>query len=354
METCAFIFLVMSQSVKNTNKTNLEIADRTNQANIDISQMSNDYNMAMLDKQIQEQWRMWNAQNEYNSPSAQRQRLEDAGYNPFMNQDGGSASSMTAPSAQPAVTPTMVGATMQADPPLQKMLGVLQGIQSMVDTVQGAIDKNQSIQRGAVDARVAKQTELAQVKLLNANADIADIGARFEGMFKRMDLVSKGYQNEILFQQTKSAAYQVCMDAVNAGFLPLEKAMNIQSGMQSLRLMYQQGEINDKELSKMSHDVAKAAAEARIAEADADVAEQTVDARVRQANANATNAENNQGSSNEIQLIQRFIEKFAKSDNPYTPSGSSWTDMLEEFGVDVPKGNPNGPVYDATKDWWRW
>lgn len=339
----------MSQSVKSTNKTNLEIADRTNQSNLDIAQMSNDYNMAMLDKQIQEQWKMWNAENEYNSPAAQRKRLEEAGYNPFMNQDGGTASSMTAPSAQPAVTPTMVGATMQADPPLQKMLGVLQGIQSMVDTVQGAIDKNQQIQRGAVDTRVAKQTELAQVKLLNANADIADIGARFEGMFKRMDLVSKGYQNEILFQQTKSAAYQVCMDAVNAGYLPLEKAVGVQTGMQSLRLMYQQGEINDKELKKMSYDIAKASSEARIAAADADVAEQTVDARVRQAEAAATSAENNQGANNEIQLIQDLIQEFAKSENPYAP----WNGYSRRFGpkdIDLLDGSndvrnyPNGRV----------
>lgn len=342
----------MSQSVKSTNKTNLEIADRTNQSNFDISQMSNEYNMAMLEKQIQEQWEMWYAQNEYNSPASQRQRLEDAGYNPFMNQDGGTASSMTAPSAQPAVTPTMVGATMQADPPLQKMLGVLQGIESMVDTVQGAIEKNQQIRKGAIDTRVAKETELAQIKLLNANADIADIGARFEGMFKRMDLVSKGYQNEILFQQSKSAAYQVTMDAVNAGYLPIEKAMNVQTGMQSLRLLYQQGEINDKQLKKMSYDIAKAIADARIADADADVAEQTVDARVREANAAATNAENNQGSSNEIQLLQRFIEKFAKGDNPYS-SSTSWSQLLDELGVDRPKGDPNGPVYDATNDWWR-
>lgn len=352
METCAFILITMSQSVKSTNKTNLEIADRTNRANLDISQMSNDYNMAMLDKQIQEQWAMWNAQNEYNSPAAQRQRREDAGYNPFMDGDGGTASSMTAPSAQPAVTPTMVGATMQADPPLQKMLGVLQGVQSMVDTVQSAIEKNQQIQKGAIDTRVAKQTELAQVKLLNANADIADIGARFEGMFKRMDLVSKGYQNEILFQQSRSAAYQVAMDAVNAGYLPIEKAMGVQTGMQSLRLMYQQGEINDKQLNKMSYDIAKAIADARIAESDADVADQTVDARVREANANATNAENNQGSSNEIQLIQRFIEKFAKGDNPYS-ANTPWSQMLDELGVDRPNSDPNsnGPIYDATKRW---
>lgn len=39
------------------------------------------------------QWDMWNAQNEYNTPAAQRARLEAAGYNPMlMNSVGSSAS----------------------------------------------------------------------------------------------------------------------------------------------------------------------------------------------------------------------------------------------------------------------
>lgn len=49
------------------------------------------------------QWDMWNAQNEYNTPAAQRERLEAAGYNPMlMNSAGstaaGNAGSMTAKS----------------------------------------------------------------------------------------------------------------------------------------------------------------------------------------------------------------------------------------------------------------
>lgn len=46
------------------------------------------------------QWDMWNAQNAYNTPAAQRQRLIDAGYNPALAYNsgsaGGSAGSMSA------------------------------------------------------------------------------------------------------------------------------------------------------------------------------------------------------------------------------------------------------------------
>lgn len=106
-------------SIANTNsvnKTNLQIAQQTNQANKEIAQMSNEYNQQMLERQIEQEWDMWNAQNEYNSASSQRQRLEDADLNPYMMMDGGNAgtaSSMTSPTPQPAVVPQMQGATMQ-------------------------------------------------------------------------------------------------------------------------------------------------------------------------------------------------------------------------------------------------
>ena len=65
--------LLGSGSSKSTNKTNLKIA-----------QMNNDFNREMFNRQIEYNWDMWNAQNEYNTASAQRERLEDAGLNPYL------------------------------------------------------------------------------------------------------------------------------------------------------------------------------------------------------------------------------------------------------------------------------
>lgn len=118
-------------NTNNTNKTNLQIAQDTNKANMEIAQMSNEYNQQMLERQIEQEWDMWNAQNEYNSASSQRQRLEEAGMNPYLMMDGGSAgtaSGMTSPSAQPAVVPQMQGATMQ--PADMSGLSGLRGIAS--------------------------------------------------------------------------------------------------------------------------------------------------------------------------------------------------------------------------------
>lgn len=102
-----------AENVAATNKANAENVAATNKANFEIAKMSNEYNEWMLERQIEQEWDMWNAQNEYNSASSQRQRLEDAGLNPYMMMNGGSAgtaSAMSSPSAQPAVTPTMQSA----------------------------------------------------------------------------------------------------------------------------------------------------------------------------------------------------------------------------------------------------
>lgn len=59
---------------QSANKTNLKIARETNAANRANQEYQNEWNLDM-----------WNKQNEYNSPAAQRQRLEAAGLNPIFN-----------------------------------------------------------------------------------------------------------------------------------------------------------------------------------------------------------------------------------------------------------------------------
>ena len=57
----------------------LQAVRETNQMNYQIAQDNNAFNE-----------RMWNLQNEYNTPSAQRARLEAAGINPYLMLNGSS------------------------------------------------------------------------------------------------------------------------------------------------------------------------------------------------------------------------------------------------------------------------
>ena len=75
----------------------------TNKANLKINQMNNDFNAREAQKARDFQLAMWNKENEYNSASSQRKRLEDAGYNPYMSDaQAGTAVGMSGTSAASA------------------------------------------------------------------------------------------------------------------------------------------------------------------------------------------------------------------------------------------------------------
>ena len=84
--------VVGAKSTADTNKTNLK-----------INQMNNDFNAREAQKARDFQLDMWNRQNEYNSASSQRKRLEEAGYNPYMNgAQAGTATGMSGTSSASA------------------------------------------------------------------------------------------------------------------------------------------------------------------------------------------------------------------------------------------------------------
>lgn len=81
-----------AKTVSDTNKTNLK-----------INQMNNDFNAREAQKARDFQLDMWNRGNEYNTASASRKRLEDAGYNPYMSDaQAGTSTGMSGTSAATA------------------------------------------------------------------------------------------------------------------------------------------------------------------------------------------------------------------------------------------------------------
>ena len=73
------------------NAQNRQNVQETNQMNYKINQMNNQFNERMAIQQRNWQENMWNKENSYNTASAQRQRLEEAGLNPYLMMNGGSA-----------------------------------------------------------------------------------------------------------------------------------------------------------------------------------------------------------------------------------------------------------------------
>jgi hypothetical protein len=75
------------------NSQNRQNVVETNRMNYKINQMNNQFNERMAMQQRDFQENMWNKENAYNTASAQRQRLEEAGLNPYLMMNGGSAGS---------------------------------------------------------------------------------------------------------------------------------------------------------------------------------------------------------------------------------------------------------------------
>lgn len=74
--------------------------------------MNNEFNAKEAEKARAFQLDMWNKENAYNTPAAQRARLEEGGYNAYMNPaDAGSASGMSSTSAASASSPAVMQAT---------------------------------------------------------------------------------------------------------------------------------------------------------------------------------------------------------------------------------------------------
>lgn len=327
----------MSQSNKRTNQTNLQIAQETNQANLDIAQMSNEYNMQMLDKQIAEQWKMWKAQNEYNSPSAQRARLEEAGYNPFMNQDGGTASSMTVPSAQGAVTPTMVGATMQPGVNgLDAFLGAVQGITELLGSyTQNRLGAEQ-ISGQKTSNYIAKQSALAEIQMRRSNAAIAKVTASNEDTRQNLNIAAQNLSNEAAYQSIYGHAVQNMKASLELSALPQQLQLGLSHLAADLKLKYQRGEMNEAEIKKTI-------AELRNVRLEGDYLEQTLDSRVRQSAAEATAAENNQYSNNQYQAAQKFLEHFVLDED----DGYPFQNMIQRTP------STSNDTIDVSGHWWR-
>lgn len=85
---------------------NVVSTNKTNKSNMAINQMNNEFNAAEAEKARQFQLEMWNLTNEYNSPSAARQRRSEAGYNPYLGfEDSGTASSAGSTAPASAASP---------------------------------------------------------------------------------------------------------------------------------------------------------------------------------------------------------------------------------------------------------
>lgn len=329
-------------NTNNTNKANLQIAQQTNQANKDIAHMANEHNEAMLNKQIQQEWDMWNAQNEYNTISAQMKRAEDAGVNPYQAlgmMNSGNASSMSSPSAQPAVVPQMQGATMM--PVDMSGLSGLRGIASrFVEMMQAKEDiKGKQLENQGKEIENNYKADMFMVDMYKKMQDAGlsrskrfgqDILNTFQPEMLSAELNQK--KTDTMFRSLEAQGQLISNLSAMQWYavLPIQIQQTIQQKaveINNLRLM---GKLTEAETRVKVHEAVTEFYKSRVAHDDAAVSNATLNTRIRQVETDLTHAINNSGPDNPWHWYDTRIDQIGKrpwfgsgEDGVYTP-GLMW------------------------------
>lgn len=318
-------------NVAATNKVNAENVAATNKANKDIAQMSNEHNEAMLNKQIQQEWDMWNAENDYNSPAAQMQRFKDAGVNPYMamgNVSSGNASSMSSPAAQPAVVPQMQAA--QADAPLAQGatmmpadlsgLAGLRGIASrFVELMQAKEDiKGKQLENQGKEIENSYKADMFMVNMYKAMQDAGlsrskrlgqDIVNQFQPEMLSSELNQR--KTDIMFRNLEAQGQLIANLSAMQWYkvLPVQIQQTIQQKaveINNLRLM---GKLTAEETRVKVHQAVTEFYKSRMAHDDATVSNATIKNRIEKVAQELTHAINNSGPDSFMSIFWQNVGK---------------------------------------------
>lgn len=237
-------------------KYQLQAARETNRMNYQIAQENNAFNQ-----------RMWEKQNAYNSPVEQRRRLEQAGLNPNLMMNGGSAGTAeTAPTADtsgvqqvPDIGSTIASGYQQFGSSLSNAASQIAGMVYNNGLQQANVNKAQAeAQSASQDARYKElQNQFAASQFL---ADLRE--KQYRGLIAKSDyeylrdsmqdrLDSVKFQNSLTGSQASYYSQmaglvdvQRQIEQTNLDWLPREKQAGLAATLQNVRTMVSQMHLN--------------------------------------------------------------------------------------------------------------
>lgn len=234
----------------------LQAARETNQMNYQIAQENNAFNQ-----------RMWEKQNAYNSPVEQRRRLEQAGLNPNLMMNGGSAGTAeTAPTADtsgiqqvPDVGSTIASGYQQFGNSLSSAASQIAGMVYNNGLQQANVNKAQAeAQSASQDARYkelqnqfAASQFLADLREKQYRGMIAKSDYEYlrDSMHDRLDAVKfqntlTGSQSSYYNQMSGLIDVQRQIEHTNLDWLPREKQAGLAATLQNIQTMVSQMHLN--------------------------------------------------------------------------------------------------------------
>lgn len=245
--------LFSSSSAKSAAKAQLQATRETNAQNYEI-----------WHEQRQHAMNMWKMENEYNSPINQRQRLVDAGYNPYLayGEVGNTAGSVNIPSAPSMVAPDSSAFPNTGELFAQHMnMGIANALQSLA-TISQVANTNQDTKNKSLDYLFNKETfgmrklgidwDNAFKYWQNENSYWDYQNKKFDNELKNE---TKGLQIDIL----KNQRDQIKLQNINASldartksilnqYLPAEKQMELAISAQQWYKLYRDGLLSEEQL----------------------------------------------------------------------------------------------------------
>lgn len=267
-----------------------------NAANKEIAQMNNAFNEKMFDKQVAynkemyqqqlgDQWKFYNDQKEYNSASAQRERLEAAGLNPYLMMSGGSAGVAQSGSVPSGGAPSGQGVTPPtATPYSADYSGITSGLGRAIDVLASMPDrkvKEAQADNLRIEGKYIAGKAMAQILQMKTEAKTKEARLALDKLIADFDnnlKVSNMAVNEQNIAESKArtqlAVTENLMRQQELSFLPQAQKLQLAQGAADIAFRYSQKNLTDKqarhEVEKLAETVVRANGQALQNQFDAD------------------------------------------------------------------------------------
>lgn len=265
-----------------------------NHANKEIAQMNNAFNEKMFDKQVaynkemyQQQlgdqwkfyndskenaWKLYNDQKEYNSASAQRERLEAAGLNPYLMMSGGSAGVAQSGSAPSGGAPSGQGVTPPtATPYSADFSGITAGLGRAIDVLSSMPDrkvKEAQADNLRIEGKYIAGKAMAQILQMKTEAKTKEARLALDKLIADFDnnlKVSNMAVNEQNIAESKARTQLAITENLfrqkELDFLPQAQKLQLAQGAADIALKYSQKKLTDEqarhEVQKLSETIAR-------------------------------------------------------------------------------------------------
>lgn len=200
-----------------------------NSANANLNKDNQHFQVANQLRAMDFEREMWQKQNEYNTPLAQRERLREAGYNPWISGSGGMSNVAQTHGSAPS-------AGGYEPIPMQNLVGP--AVQNGVNTYLGAAN---------MQANVANQNADTSIKLAKAYTDMLKAGADKDTAYKwwSSQMKTLGFTDKIISDLNTS---------INQDYLS-SKIANDRAAVEYFLLNKYGDKKGQKEIDKLQSDI---------------------------------------------------------------------------------------------------